>query len=98
MRRQGRRMGYRVEISPEAQKEIRTLSGYVRSAALKMLRELSQDPRPPRSKELCDRPSIYRIWLLRKWRIVYRIEEDPKRILVLRVCLKEQVDYDRVQG
>jgi len=91
-------MSYRVEISPEVQKEIRALSGYVRSAALKMLHELSQDPRPPRSKELRDKPSVYRVWLLRKWRIVYRVEEDPKCILVLRVRLKERVDYDRVQG
>ena len=91
-------MSYQVEISPEAQKEIKALSGYVRSAALKMLRDLGKDPRPPRSKELRDKPNVYRIWLLKKWRIVYRIEEDPKRILVLRVRLKEQVDYDRVQG
>jgi len=91
-------MSYQVEISPEAQKEIKALSGYVRSAALRMLRDLGKDPRPPRSKELRDKPNVYRIWLLKKWRIVYRIEEDPKRILVLRVRLKEQVDYERVQG
>jgi len=89
-------MSYRVEISPEAQKEIRALSGSVRAQALALLRRLSENPRLPRARELRDKPSVYRIWLARKWRIVYKIDEDPKRILVLRVRRKEQIDYESV--
>lgn len=89
-------MSYQVEISPEAQKEIKALSGYVRSAALKMLRDLGKEPRPPRTKELHDKPNVYRLWLMKKWRIVYRIEEDSKHVFVLRVRLKEQIDYESV--
>jgi mRNA-degrading endonuclease RelE of RelBE toxin-antitoxin system len=33
---------------------------------------------------------------MKKWRIVYRIEEESQRILVLRVRLKEQIDYESV--
>lgn len=87
-------MSYRVEISPEAQKELKALSGNVRAQALKLLRSLRENPRLPRAKELRDKPSIYRIWLARKWRIVYKIDEDPKRVLVLRVRRKEQIDYE----
>ncbi len=87
-------MSYRVEISPEAQKEIKALSGNVRAQALKLLRSLRENPHLPRAKELRDKPSVYRIWLARKWRIVYKIDEDPKRILVLRVRRKEQIDYE----
>jgi mRNA-degrading endonuclease RelE of RelBE toxin-antitoxin system len=89
-------MSYRVEISPEAQEEIKSLSGYVRSAALEMLRALRNEPRPPRAKELHDKPNVYRIWLMKKWRIVYRIEEDSKHVFVLRVRLKKQIDYESV--
>jgi addiction module RelE/StbE family toxin len=89
-------MSYQVKISPEAQEEVKALSGYVRSAALKLLRDLSKEPRPPRAKELDGKPTIYRIWLMKKWRIVYRIEEESQRILVLRVRLKEQIDYESV--
>jgi len=87
-------MSYRVEISPDAQKEIEALSGNVRAQALKLLRSLGENPRLPRTKELRDKPSVYRIWLARKWRIVYKVDEDPKRILVLRVRRKEQIDYE----
>lgn len=45
-------MTYTVELSPEAQKDLRSLSGYARAAALATLRGLKQDPRPQRSKEL----------------------------------------------
>jgi mRNA-degrading endonuclease RelE of RelBE toxin-antitoxin system len=87
-------MSYRVEISPDAQKEIAALSGYVRAPALKLLRSLKENPRPPRAKELRDKPNVYRLWLAKKWRIVYRVEEDRKQVLVLRVRLKELIDYE----
>ena len=87
-------MSYRVEISPEAQKEIRGLAGYVRAQALQLIHALAQNPRPPRAKELREKPSIYRIWLAKKWRIAYRVDESPKRILELRIRRKEQIDYE----
>jgi mRNA-degrading endonuclease RelE of RelBE toxin-antitoxin system len=87
-------MSYRVEISPDAQKEIGVLSGYVRAQALKLLRSLRENPRLPRAKELRNKPTVYRLWLAKKWRIVYRVEEDPKRVLVLRVRRKEYIDYE----
>jgi len=89
-------MSYRVEISPDAQKEIKALSGYVRAEALKLLHGLSENPRLPRAKELRDKPNVYRLWLAKKWRLVYRVEDDPKRVLVLRVRRKERIDYESV--
>ncbi len=90
-------MSYRVEISPEAQKEIAALSGYVRAPALKLLRSLKENPRPPRARELRDRPNIYRLWLVKKWRIVYSVDEDRKLVLVLRVRRKEYIDYEDLE-
>ncbi len=87
-------MSYRVEVSPEAQKEIRALSGYVCAQALQILRELQTDPRPARSKELRGKPDIYRIWLAKIWRIVYTIDEDAMHVWVLRVRRKEDIDYE----
>ena len=89
-------MTYTVELSPEAQKDLRSLSGYTRAAALATLRDLKQNPRPPRSTELRGKPGVYRIWLLRKWRIVYAVDDDLLRVLALRVRLKDQIDYDSV--
>lgn len=87
-------MTYTVELSPGAQRDLKSLSGYARSAALAILRDLREDPRPTRSKELRDKPGVYRIWLLRKWRIVYSVDDELLRVLALRVRLKEQIDYE----
>ncbi|MGH9766960.1 MAG: type II toxin-antitoxin system RelE family toxin [Blastocatellia bacterium] len=87
-------MKYRVEISPEAHKEIKALSGYVRSPAIEIISNLSADPRPPRARELRGKEGIYRIWLAGKWRIAYRIVEDEKLVEILRVRRKEDIDYD----
>jgi mRNA-degrading endonuclease RelE of RelBE toxin-antitoxin system len=89
-------VAHRVELSPDAQREIRDLPAHVRAQALDLLRRLSVDPRPSRAKALRDRDGIYRLWLAKRWRIVYRVDEDPKRVLILRIRLKERIDYDTV--
>lgn len=87
-------MSYRVEVSLPAQKEIRTLPGYVRAMARQMICELMQNPRPSRAKQLHDKPGIYRLWLARRWRIAYEVDDGLQRIRILRVRLKERIDYD----
>ncbi len=89
-------MSYQVEISPAAQKEIRALPGYVRAQALQILHSLRDNHPLSRAKELREKPNIYRIWLAKKWRIVYQVDEEFKHILVLRVRLKEDIDYESV--
>jgi mRNA-degrading endonuclease RelE of RelBE toxin-antitoxin system len=61
-----------------------------------MLHGLADNPRPQRARELRDKPSIYRLWLARRWRIVYTVEDDTKRVLILRVRPKERIDYNSV--
>jgi len=61
-----------------------------------LLHAISENPRLSRAKELRDKPSIYRIWLAQKWRIVYQFDEDRQHILILRVRLKENIDYERL--
>lgn len=87
-------MSYRVQISPEAQKEIKELPGYTRAHALQLLRDIRDNPRLPRAKELRNKPDIFRLWLSKKWRIVYQIDDSVKQVLVLRVRRKEHIDYD----
>ncbi len=87
-------MNYRVEISLEARKEIKALSGRVRSPALKIINSLSENPLPAEAKELRGKKGFYRVWLMGKWRIAYRIVEDEKLVEILRVRRKEDIDYD----
>lgn len=87
---------YQVEISPGAKREIKDLPGHVRAQAIRLIRRLSENPRPPRSKALRGKPEVYRLWVAKRWRIVYSIEDDALLVLVLRVRLKEQIDYESV--
>ena len=89
-------MTYQLEITTEAQGDMSDLSGFVRAQAIQILRRLRDNPRPPRARELRGKHNFYRIWLARKWRIVYEIDDEARLIVVLRVRLKEQIDYDSV--
>jgi mRNA-degrading endonuclease RelE of RelBE toxin-antitoxin system len=87
-------MSYQIRITADAHREIKALSGYVRSPALKTINALSANPRPPAAKELRGKPGIYRIRVAGKWRIAYRLKEEEKLVVILRVRLKEKIDYD----
>lgn len=89
-------MSYRTELTPPAKAEIRALSGYLRSQALKLISALGEDPRPPRAKELRGQPNLFRIWLAGRWRIVYEVDAENQCVLILRVRTKEQIDYGSV--
>ncbi len=91
-------MSYQVEVTPPARREIETLPGYVRAQARQLIGELRVNPKPPRARELRDKPNIYRIWLATKWRIAYKVDEDSKQVLILRVRLKELIDYESLQS
>jgi len=87
-------MSYRIEVSPEVRKEIRSLPGYVRAQARQLIHELGVNPKPARAKELHGKPDIYRIWLAGRWRIAYEIDDEVNRIRILRVRKKEKINYE----
>ncbi len=87
-------MSYLIEVPPPVQKEIRELPGHVRAQARQLIGALANDPRPSRSKELRNRSNLYRIWLAGRWRIAYEVDDEQRRVRILRVRLKESIDYD----
>ena len=90
-------MSYRVDLDDEAKSDIRRLPGYVRAQVLQTLHQLADNPRPARAKELRDKPTIYRIWVAGRWRIAYQVRDDLQVVRVLRVRLKEDIDYDSLE-
>jgi len=87
-------VSYRVEIPPGVRKEIKTLPGHVRAQARQLIRALGENPRPSRAKELRGKPNIYRIWLAGRWRVAYEVDDEVRRIRILRVRRKERIDYE----
>jgi mRNA-degrading endonuclease RelE of RelBE toxin-antitoxin system len=70
------------------------LPGYARAQARQLIRALAENPRPSRAKELRGKSDIYRIWLARRWRIAYAIDDTLRVVRILRVHTKERIDYD----
>ena len=91
-------MSYRIELSPDAKREVALLPGHVRAQALQLIEALGQQPRSPKARELRAKPGIYRIWLAGRWRIAYTIEDDVQRVRILRIRRKEQIDYESLES
>jgi mRNA-degrading endonuclease RelE of RelBE toxin-antitoxin system len=87
-------VSYQINITPTVRRELRALPGYVRAQALLLIDNFAAHPRPPRARELRGKPGIYRIWLAGHWRIAYSIDDDQQTVFILRVRLKEDIDYD----
>ena len=87
-------MSYQIKIIPLAEQEIRTLPAYVRAQARRLVPALAHNPRPSRSQELRGKQGIFRIWLAGRWRIAYHVDDAQQVVVILRVRLKEDIDYD----
>lgn len=93
---------YQVDVSQRARAEVRRLPGNVRQRVIRQLRALEQDPRPIQSRaldaakagaDLDDGEELRRI-RLGSWRIVYFLEERPRRITILAVRQRPPYQYD----
>ncbi len=86
-------MSYRIELHREALFELKALPAHIRAQAIELIDLLAVTPRPPRAKELRDKPGIYRIWLARRWRIAYEIDDEQQTVIVRRIRRKTDIDY-----
>ena len=93
---------YQVEVSRQAQKEIRQLSGNMRQRVIRALRALEREPHPHDSRPLdTDKAGIVLepgTELLRirmsSWRIIYLIEEEWALVSVLASRKRPPYQYD----
>lgn len=87
-------MSYRIRLRSEALADLKALPAYVRAQAIELIDLLAATPRPPRAKELRNKPGIYRIWLAGRWRIVYEVNDEQRTVVVRRIRRKDEIDYD----
>jgi mRNA-degrading endonuclease RelE of RelBE toxin-antitoxin system len=77
-------VNYRLNYSDEARRALRILPGRYRQRARRLIESLAGEPRPQAAKELRHLPNRYRLWL-NGWRIIYRVDDDAQRVLILAV-------------
>ena len=87
-------MAYILEIKNKAQNEIKNLNKRIRTRVVQEIYKLKDEPRPRGCKKLkgelrnCYRKRIG------KYRILYKINDNERLIIILRVRLREDVYKD----
>ncbi len=89
-------MPYKIVFDKAIRKQIGKLPGYVKAIAKRQIAALSDNPRPPRSKELAGHPNYYRLWLGAKYRLVWHIFDDEQVVELEYVGPKPPDLYDQL--
>ena len=81
---------YEVILPKSVSKQIRKLPLRVRGRVLQRLSELGDEPRPPGCKKLVAEEDLYRV-RVGAYRVIYSIDDDAKRVVILRVAHRREV-------
>jgi len=80
--------------SKRVQRELDALKGVDYDRVIASLRSLAGDPRPPGCEKLYD--TVYRV-RVGGWRIIYRVDEDTRRIDIGAVLRRSERTYRRIR-
>jgi len=87
---------YRVDLSPAAVRQLDRLRGMDRWAVVGAVTALRGQPRPPGSIKLAGHRDAWRIRIRidgRPWRIVYRISDERRLIVVAHIARRDEGTY-----
>ena len=87
-------MSYRIGLRRVAQKQLDELPERDYSAIASIISSLAQQPRPPRVKKLSD-SGLWRI-RLRKYRVVYGIDDDLQLVTIVRIARRKEDTYNNL--
>ena len=82
-------MGWRVELSPGVERELRGLESRVRARILRAFIRLETDQRPPGAKKLKGADDLWRV-RVGDYRIVYQIQNLILVVLVVRIAHRRE--------
>ena len=81
---------YAIELTPAASREIRKLERLVQRRLVRLLEILAKDPRPRGVETMKSRERFLRV-RVGDYRVVYRLDEARRVVLVLRVGHRREV-------
>jgi mRNA interferase RelE/StbE len=80
----------RVELTPAAQRDLRSLDRPVLRRIDARIRSLAEEPRPPGAEKLAGESEVYRV-RVGDYRILYQIHDAVLTVLVVRVRHRREV-------
>jgi mRNA interferase RelE/StbE len=83
-------VSYAIEVLPAAERDLRKVHPQMRARIRGAVLKLAADPRPPGARALKNRPGYLRV-RVGDYRIIYTIEDDVLRVLVVRVGHRRDV-------
>lgn len=83
-------MTYAIEVLPAAERDLRKVHPQMRARIRGAVLKLAAEPRPPGARALKDRPGYLRV-RVGDYRIIYTIEDDVLRVIVVRVGHRRDV-------
>jgi len=83
-------VGYRVQVLPNAQRQIKALPREVQGRIARAVRVLRENPRPSSVKKLKGSDDLYR-YRVGSYRIVYAVSDEVLLILVVSVGHRREV-------
>ena len=83
-------MTYAIEVLPAAERDLRKVHQQMRARIRGVVLKLAAEPRPPGARALKDRPGYLRV-RVGDYRIIYTIEDDVLRVIVVRVRHRRDV-------
>lgn len=87
-------MAYRVQIHPAAQKQMLSLPKKDQKDIVEAIDQLGNEPRPAGVKKLRD-TGLWRVRLGR-YRVVFRIDDTEKLVIVVKVAFRREDTYKRL--
>ena len=82
---------YQVLIGKRTEKSVDRLPKKIRLRIRKAMRDLEANPRPRGWELLEGKRNICRIWVGRRYRVVYKIDDKKKTIVVIKAATREGV-------
>lgn len=92
-------MPYRDILSPAAERQLSRVTGISQVALRGLILALRDEPRPRGSIKLAGLRNVWRLRARvdgRPWRVIYRIDDSRREIVIARVATRDQRTYRRL--
>ncbi|HJD67570.1 MAG TPA: type II toxin-antitoxin system RelE/ParE family toxin [Rickettsia endosymbiont of Bembidion lapponicum] len=90
------RSEYKIELAPNAQRQLKKLSKQLQLTIVKKLEELKTTPLPVGIKKLSGMDNLYRL-RIGNYRVIYQVEHKILLVLILKIGDRNEV-YDNLKS